>query len=157
MSPKLKATIKYFVILNKKSDNKNLTNKKLQKLLYYSQAWSLVLRDKQLFKEDFQAWVHGPAIPEVYKEYKNFGSSVIDVDIAEDDTDLKKLTLDDKKLLDEIWKIYGKYDVSYLELLTHSERPWQKARNGCMPYDASMVIIEKSEMKEYYEQKKKKK
>lgn len=145
------ATIKYFGDLDNESDKKNLTNKKLQKLLYYSQAWSLVLKDKELFKEDFQAWIHGPAIPEVYKKYKQFGSNVIDIDIEEDS--LKKLTEDEKELLNEIWKIYGKYDTSYLELLTHSEDPWQNARNDCMPYDNSQTIITKKEMKKYYEQK----
>ena len=155
MSPKLIATIKYFIALSNNSPKKSLTNKKLQKLLYYSQAWNLVLRDKALFKEDFQAWVHGPAIPEVYKEYKGYGCSVIDVDVNEND--FKALTEDDKKILDEIWQVYGKYDASYLEILSHNEEPWQKARNGCMPYDASVTIISKQEMKEYYGRKAKEK
>lgn len=53
---------KYFIYLANK-ENKALTNKKLQKLVYYSQAWSLVLNDnKKLFKEPIEAWVHGPAV-----------------------------------------------------------------------------------------------
>jgi uncharacterized phage-associated protein len=151
MSPKLEATTKYFIALSKKSPNKDLTNKKLQKLLYYSQAWNMVLRDKPLFKEDFQAWIHGPAIPEVYQTFKNCGSAVIDIDVNKED--YKALTNDDKKILDEIWRVYGKYDASYLEILSHNEEPWQKARNGCMPYDASRAVISKQGMKEYYEQK----
>ena len=38
---------------------------KVQKLLYYIQAWSLSILDKPLFDGDFEAWVHGP----VYKRY----------------------------------------------------------------------------------------
>lgn len=155
MSPKLNSTIKYFIALGKKSQKNDLTNKKLQKLLYYSQAWNLVLRNKALFKEDFEAWVHGPAIPEVYKEFKRYGCTVIDIDIKKEDC--KNLSRDDKKILDEIWRVYGKYDAAYLELLTHNEDPWQKARNGCVPYEASNAIINKHEMKEYYEQKAEKK
>ena len=48
-------------------------NLKLQKLVYYAQAWHLALRDVPLFEEDFEAWVHGPVIPALYQEYKKFG------------------------------------------------------------------------------------
>ena len=155
MSPKLLSTICYFISLSEKASKKDLTNKKLQKLLYYSQAWNLVLNNKPLFKEEFQAWVHGPAIPTVYKKYKNFGSKIIDIEISQ--KDCSALSASEKKLLNEIWRVYGKYDASYLELLTHSEEPWQKARNGNMPYDASSTVISKQSMKEYYEQKSQKK
>jgi uncharacterized phage-associated protein len=40
-----------------------ISNLKLQKLLYYSQAWHLAIFDRRLFPERFQAWVHGPVIP----------------------------------------------------------------------------------------------
>ena len=40
-----------------------LSNHKLQKLLYYAQAWYLAFEDTPLFDEDFEAWVHGPTIP----------------------------------------------------------------------------------------------
>lgn len=153
MSPKLSSTIKYFIALSKNLPENNLTNKKLQKLLYYSQAWNLVLRNKPLFKENFEAWVHGPAIPTVYKEFKSFGCSIIRDDIK--DEDFKNLSEDDRNILNEIWDVYGKYDGAYLELLTHNEEPWRKARNGCMPYEASSAIISKKDMKDYYEQKKK--
>lgn len=151
MSPKLISTINYLLFLNNNSDKKDLTNKKLQKLLYYSQAWSLVVKNKQLFKEDFQAWVHGPAIPVVYKEFKNFGCNVINSRITE--SDFSSLSEDEKSIIDEIWKVYGKYDAGYLEILTHNEDPWLKARNGHLPYEASNNVIEKVVMKNYYEQK----
>ena len=38
---------------------------KLQKLCYYSQAWSLVWDEEPLFSEDIQAWAHGPVIPKL--------------------------------------------------------------------------------------------
>jgi len=53
-----------------------LTNKKLQKLLYYIEAWSLVYLGA-ILKENFQAWVHGPVIPSVYHEYSQFGYNPI--------------------------------------------------------------------------------
>jgi uncharacterized phage-associated protein len=43
---------------------------KLQKLVYYCQAWSLVFDDRPMFKEPIQAWVHGPVIPQLYKKHR---------------------------------------------------------------------------------------
>lgn len=46
------------------------TNLKLQKLLYYSQAWYLALYDLPLFDDRIEAWVHGPVVPPVYGAFK---------------------------------------------------------------------------------------
>jgi uncharacterized phage-associated protein len=40
-----------------------MTTFKLHKLLYYSQAWSLVWDDAPLFSDDFYAWANGPVLP----------------------------------------------------------------------------------------------
>jgi len=143
----------YFIYLSNKSKRKNLTNKKLQKLLYYSQAWNLVLHDKKLFRENIEAWVHGPAIPMVYQRFKEFGFEPISIKVAEDD--FSELSAEEKKLLDEIWRVYGKYDAPYLEALTHNEIPWQKARKGISVFEASNSMISTNIMKKYYAQKQK--
>jgi uncharacterized phage-associated protein len=67
---------RYFIYLANQN-HKPITNKKLQKLVYYSQAWSLVLNNKKLFNEPIEAWVHGPAVRSLYCRYKNFGFSPI--------------------------------------------------------------------------------
>ena len=113
---------RYFIHLANQ-ENKPITNKKLQKLVYYSQAWSLVLNDKKLFNEPIEAWVHGPAVRSVYVEYKRFGFSPITAQVA--DTDVKNIGGKTKALLDNVWSVYGKLDAQYLEMLTHSEKPWQ--------------------------------
>ena len=133
------------------SEKKPVTNKKLQKLLYYSQAWSLVLRDKKLFDEKIEAWVHGPAVREVYLEYKNFGFDPISKNIKGED--IEKIPSEVKSLLDQIWSIYGKYDAAYLEHLTHSEEPWQKAREGLESHIGSANEISLESMKTYYSSK----
>src|SRR5581483_2943647 len=94
----------------------------------YAQAWSLAARKKELFQEKIEAWVHGPAIRNVYLQYKRYGFDSIKEDVSEED--VSKIDSEDKKLLDEIWSVYGKFDAAYLEQLTHSELPWQKAREG---------------------------
>jgi len=137
---------KYFIHLANQ-EKKPITNKKLQKLVYYSQAWSLVLNNKKLFSEPIEAWVHGPAVRSLYGQYKNFGFSPITENI---DASLIKVSGKNKELLDEVWKLYGKLDPGYLEMLTHSEKPWQDARNGLQSYENSNNEITPKAMKSFY-------
>ena len=46
---------------------------KLQKLLYYTQAWHMVFfgRENTLFVNVPQAWVNGPVYPVIYDAYKD--------------------------------------------------------------------------------------
>lgn len=114
---------KYFIWKSNKEGRK-ISNKKLQKLLYYSQAWNLVFYNKPLFKEKIEAWIHGPAIRKVYEEYKKYGYQPIEERV--DEKDIKDLK--DNEVLESVWETYGEYDADYLELLTHSEKPWQVTR-----------------------------
>ena len=125
-----------------------ITNKKLQKLLYYSQAWSMALTNKPLFKDKIEAWVHGPAIRSVYLEFRHHGFSPITKNDSSEN--IKKVAGETKKFLEEIWRVYGKHDASYLELLTHNETPWKEARLGMCPSDSSNVEISLESMANYY-------
>jgi len=142
----------YFIYKNK-IDPKQLTNKKLQKLLYYSQAWNLVINNEKLFDDKIEAWIHGPSIPSIYLEFKKFGYNEIKLDIEK--SDFSDITEQEKNVLDSVWNVYGKYDANYLEFLTHNEAPWQKARSGLMPYESSSAEISVDEMKSYYGQRSK--
>lgn len=140
---------RYFLYLAKK-EGKPITNKKLQKLVYYAQAWSLVLNNKKLFSEPIQAWVHGPAIRSLYVQYKDFGFSPIEEKVTLISIKVSKRT---KELLDEIWRVYGKMDAGYLEMLTHSEKPWQEAREGLQSSQSSETEISLTTMKSFYADK----
>src|ERR1035437_1765804 len=63
---------KYFVKKSKQDPEKGLDALKLQKLLYYAKAWGMVLKNNQLFPDQFQAWVHGPANPKVWQAFREF-------------------------------------------------------------------------------------
>ena len=43
---------------------------KLQKLVFYSQAYSLVVLDEPLFSDDFEAWINCPASPSLFWAHK---------------------------------------------------------------------------------------
>ena len=133
------------------SEGKIITNKKLQKLVYYAQAWSVVLNNEPLFSDKIEAWVHGPAIKSLYVKYKDFGFNPIRKDISP--TKINVISSKTKKLLGSIWDVYGKLDAGYLELLTHSEKPWQDARAGLESHASSDAEITIASMRSFYSEK----
>lgn len=122
-----------------------ISNLKLQKLVYYAQAWYLVNFDTPLFEEDFQAWIHGPVIPELYQQYKGFQWKPIIERI-------EKITVPDDifDFLEEVADVYFSCDAYELEKMTHLEDPWIEARGSLSPDIPSNEIITKDSMKRYY-------
>lgn len=136
-----------FILL--KAKDSCCTPKKLQKLLYYTQAWSLVLRDeKKLFDNDIEAWLHGPVIRDIYTKYRDYSYHCI----SKEKTILTDLDLqeDEIKLIENVWNAYGKYDADFLEMRTHIEDPWIEARKGVSEESSSKNIISIETMKCYY-------
>ena len=149
MAPKTKSLVIAEYFINKSQGaGRVITNKKIQKLLYYAQAWSLVFNDKKIFDDPIEAWVHGPAIPVIYFEFKKFGFG--NIELAIDKGNFSTLTEEDEKLLDSVWSAYGKFDADYLEMLSHNEEPWQMARNGIAIDEYCNNEINTDLMKEYY-------
>ena len=50
-----------------------ITHLKLQKLVYYAQAWSLALLNRPLFDEEVEAWAHGPVVESIFQRFKQSG------------------------------------------------------------------------------------
>lgn len=133
---------KYIICqLNEKGQTVN--HLKLQKLLYYVQAWYLVYTDEPLFDEKFEAWLHGPVLRSVWNYYK--AKSVMLDDLpCEKNIDIE-LTEEQKQIIADVLEEYGDKTGYYLECLTHSEKPWKDARRK-----GENTIIENDKMKEYY-------
>ena len=124
-----------------------ITNKKVQKLVYYAQAWHLASSGAPLFADEIQAWVHGPVVPSLYRAFKEFGYNPIVFENLE-----KPPVFDDptEALLNEIWEEYGGFDANYLEELTHHEAPWQIARSSNEFGENRFLVIEHEWMAAYY-------
>lgn len=139
--------VAYFLLRKGGEDGRAISNKKLQKLLYYAQAWTKVMSGERLFDDPIEAWVHGPAIRDVYREFKDFDFGPINpAIIPSEEFDFG----DKRKTLDEVWQVYGKYDANYLEMLTHSEEPWIEARNGLEINENSSNEISLDTMYSFY-------
>jgi uncharacterized phage-associated protein len=133
----------YFIEVANKT-NSNISNSKLQKLVYYAQAWYLAIHDTALFQEDFEAWIHGPVVPALFQKYKSFGWEAIQETVP------PILSIEAVRFLDEIAAEYFDCDNYELERMTHSELPWNLARENLAPDTPSTSIIKKEWMQEYY-------
>jgi uncharacterized phage-associated protein len=125
-----------------------LTNLRLQKLLYYVQVWSLVMRGKPMFPEKIQAWVHGPVVKQVYREFASKGNLPI---MPEDLGELRfNISSQDRKFVASVWDSYKGYSASKLREMTHQEDPWKNARKGYGPADKCEKEITRAAIMEYF-------
>jgi uncharacterized phage-associated protein len=118
---------KYFITLASPEEEDLITNLKLQKLLYYAQGFHLVLFGKPLFSENIEAWQYGPIVPEVYRLYKQYGSSSLP---QPDDFNIAQYARETQELLNEVYEVYGQYTAPALMRFTHQELPWKETPLG---------------------------
>lgn len=108
----------------------NITHLKLQKLVYYALGWySAFSNGKQLFKEEIEAWKYGPVCPRLYEEFKRYGADAIPNVIQEDNVFNEK----QKRILNLVWQVYGKYNSVDLMERTHLEEPWLESFDPLNP------------------------
>lgn len=120
---------------------------KLQKLVYYSQAWHYVWEDEPLFPEPIEAWPDGPVAPDLFKEHK--GKYTISLSTYKQGT-LRHLTAAQKSSIDAVLDFYGERSGHWLSELTHKEAPWMDARAGLGKNERGHERIELEAMGRYY-------
>lgn len=153
-------TLSPYIIAKSNLAGDGITNKKLQKLLYYVKAWGLVYFEDGVLCDDFEAWAHGPVCPVVYQAYKQYGFGLIDTDMSEDQalalvTNFRNKQLinglsDIMDLIDSVFEKYGQLTSLQLELLTHQEDPWLEARRGLSPTKNGNHVISEESMRKFY-------
>lgn len=123
-----------------------LSTIKLQKLVYYCKAWSLVWDEDPLFPEQFEAWANGPVVPDLYQAHR--GSFYCPERI--ENADVSRLTERQKENINLVLDAYKDKSPQYLVALTHAEQPWKDARGYCEPGERCDTIISESAIAEYY-------
>jgi len=123
----------------------SMTTMKLQKLVYYCQAWSLVWDEKPLFNEKVQAWASGPVVKELYDIHKGM-FRISDIHKG----NMNNLHDEEKATIDAVLVAYGDKSAQWLADLTHMEQPWNDARKGYDPGDNCENEITLASMAEYY-------
>jgi uncharacterized phage-associated protein len=122
-----------------------MTTMKLQKLVYYCQAWALVWDAKPLFAEQIQAWASGPVVPDLYNVHR--GKFEIDSLSIGNQGKLKK---HEKDTIESVLSYYGGKEAQWLSEVSHLENPWKQARKGKKPGENSAREISHAAMVEYY-------
>ena len=122
----------------------DMTTWKLQKLVYYSQAWSLVWDERPLFDEPIEAWANGPVVPELYRQHR--GKFRVDSWQGEPGS----LVESERETIDSVLGYYGDKSSQWLSDLTHREEPWRQARIGLAPGERGNELIDHESMADYY-------
>jgi uncharacterized phage-associated protein len=121
----------------------SITPIKLQKLCYYAQGYALA-EDSELFPEDFQAWVQGPTIPNLYDKYKE--CFLIREEVGESDVTILEYITD-------IVSAYGRYDETILTTMACRQIPWLEARGNIDTLQGSTSLISKESLKNFFANK----
>lgn len=130
------------------SHGASMTTMKLQKLVYYSQAWHLAWTGRPLFDEQVEAWANGPVTRALFAHHKGMyfiSASQLKVGSAEN--------LDERQsaIVDTVLETYASMSAMQLSMLTHAEDPWLNARCHLLAGDSSAKEIPQESMKVFYQ------
>lgn len=141
----------YYVIYYFNENNTEVTNLKLQKLLYFLEALYMhVTKENFLFDDDFEAWDFGPVCKRVYDEFKMFEREPIKL-TPEEQGIAQNMPAINKLFISTLHRIFKNYTTYDLVSLTHEEdSPWSKVYEQ----DSNeKLIISKIETKDWFSRK----
>lgn len=126
-----------YVIKYSNDRDYGISNLKLQKILYFIQAYFLIQANSPCFREPIEAWDFGPVVPDVYKQYKAYGGTDIPTMksyISFDGDDIWKskrirfnkinIKDEDKILINKVVDKFSEYSATDLVTLTQHQTPW---------------------------------
>lgn len=113
-------TVANYVINWSHDNNAEITNLRLQKLLYFLQGEMCAATGERLIEDDFEAWKLGPVIPDIYRDFSVYSS----FDIPRQMNSKGNIAENDAKEMDKILEKYKKYTTWALVERSHAEDPW---------------------------------
>lgn len=140
---------KWFINRVNREAGDSITHLKVQKLLYFAEAWHQVIVGSDLFDEQIEAWSHGPVVREVYAKLADFGWQALDT-IEPPPPEFPKET---RETLELVADLYDQFTAKQLEDMTHADRPWLEARGGIEPEARCTNVMAKPSIKEYFKEK----
>ncbi|SOD80968.1 Panacea domain-containing protein [Spirosoma fluviale] len=106
----------------------DVTNLKLQKLVYYVQGFHLALHDDAIFPDGIAPWTYGPVVPELYHTYKE--NAGLPISPTPDYEFSVAFTEEQESLIKEVFNVYGQFSAWKLRDMTHQESPWRDANEN---------------------------
>ncbi|AUI60553.1 Panacea domain-containing protein [Amycolatopsis sp. BJA-103] len=122
-----------------------ITTMKLQKLLYYSQAWHLVFQREPMFDEKIEAWPQGPVTPSIFAGHRKQYQVT-----SWPSGHAGALTEPENATLTWVMDKYAHYSAETLSRMTHMESPWRVARGVVAENEKSSQPIAHDQMRHFY-------
>lgn len=119
-----------------------ISNLKLQKLLYFVQAYFLVTKNEPCFPDEIEAWPWGPVVRKAYFEFNSYGAN--NIFLFFNDSQMNIMPDDHIRINDVLLKLANLPAYTLVEI-THSQEPWKKVYN-----QYCNNIIEKESIKQYF-------
>ena len=123
-----------------------LCHMRLQKLLYYTQAWHLASAGVPLFAERIEARQYGPVVPAVYAVFKSFRLAIP----AAEGRVPESLAEGNKIFIRSVRERYKRFSATALSSATHADAPWVSARGGLPPDARGSGEITTSSLRSYF-------
>lgn len=127
------------------AEQKELSAMKLQKLVYYSQAWALAKLNRALFDDEIQAWANGPVVPALFNRHR--GRFMVS---SWPDGNADHVPSDGKRLIREVLAAYAPLSARQLSDRTHREGPWRDARGNAGTGTWSNAVIQHDALRSFY-------
>ena len=130
----------YYIIEYSYEKEDCINNLKLQKLLYFVQAWFLINTNEPCFFQDIEAWDFGAVVPEIYSKFSKFGCGTLpfykcSIEIFEDD----------KFLINSVISKFLNWTSTDMLKLIHHQKPWIDAY-----YNEASNIITNESLLDYF-------
>lgn len=133
----------FFIQIANQSEDDQMTNLKLNKLLYYAQGTFLARTGNPLFQSEIEAWPLGPVVPEVYHKFKVCGKNPI-ISVVEE-VSRSKFSNEEFEVLLDVMREFGQFTGSALVTMTHKAgTPWSNA------VAADCSALTQSDLKQYF-------
>ncbi|MFO1033488.1 MAG: DUF4065 domain-containing protein [Hyphomicrobiales bacterium] len=120
-----------------------ISNKKINKLIYFGHGFSMLRLQLPLITNHVEAWAHGPVVKVVYEAFKQFEFRPITARATcfnyltdkEEVVSYDELTDSHRQLTRKVVQHFVRYSADDLEDMTHTQfGPWSKVWNT--PVDA---------------------
>lgn len=121
--------------------NGQIGNLRLQKLLYFVQAYSLVRFGQEAYHSNIEAWPYGPVVPEAYFAFKN--------NLLENRIERVGLNQRNEESVSVVMDAFRNWSDFALVDLTHKYEIWQNKLNSIY----ADKVIEVNEIRTYHEQR----
>lgn len=127
------------------ADGGEITHLKVQKLVYYCEAWMLAIHGRSIIRQDVQAWQYGPVIDDLYYSLRHHKKAPITELIARASN--VELDNDESDIVSRVYTQYGAKSAYNLSAMSHlKDSPWDITRRKW----GNISSIPKSLIRDYY-------